>query len=125
MAIWITMLLTDLLIPALMVFFGAWSRKGGPKRINPIFGYRTAMSMKNEDTWAFAHREIGRLWMKWGLIAAAAAVVLMLPFFGRSEEAIGAAGVFICLFELVPLIGCVVPVENALNRTFDKDGNRK
>jgi len=125
MGIWITMLLTGLLIPALMLIFGAWSKKGGPKQINPIFGYRTAMSMKNEDTWAFAHREIGRLWTKWGLITAAAVIVLMLPLIGRGEEAIGTAGTFICLLELVPLIGCIVPVENALNRTFDKDGNRK
>ena len=125
MAIWITMLLTDLLIPALMLIFGMWSKKGGPKRINPVFGYRTAMSMKNEDTWTFAHREIGRLWTKWGAVTMLAAIVCMLPFIGQGEEIIGTAGILVCLLELIPLVGCIVPVENALGRTFDKDGNRK
>jgi len=59
---WVYMLAFDLLIPLTMIFFGRRFAAAPPKSINPLFGYRTAMSMKNEDTWAFAHRFCGRLW---------------------------------------------------------------
>ncbi len=37
---------------------GAWElfSQRRPRQVNSMFGYRTARSMKNEDTWKFAHR---------------------------------------------------------------------
>ena len=55
MGFWIFMLITDLLIPVIMTVFGWYFIKQAPKNINYLFGYRTEMSMKNEDTWKFAH----------------------------------------------------------------------
>lgn len=125
MGIWILMLCLVLLIPGLMIGFGRWSLKGGPEEINWVIGYRTDMSMKNKDTWVFAHREIGRLWTKWGkiLIIVSAAVLLML--IGRGEDAIGTAGSVILFAQLIVLIACIFPVEKKLRETFDKDGSRK
>jgi uncharacterized membrane protein len=31
-----------------------------PRKINKIYGYRTNMSMKNKDTWDYAHRFYGK-----------------------------------------------------------------
>ena len=59
---WIFMLCIDLLTPLLMVGFGKYFFKHTSKDINEIFGYRTAMSMKNKDTWVFAHTYCGKLW---------------------------------------------------------------
>ena len=55
MGIWFMMLGFNLLIPAILLSAGKLFLKKAPKDINWIFGYRTTMSMKNEDTWAFAH----------------------------------------------------------------------
>lgn len=44
-------------------------RKRPPKKINSFYGYRTAMSMKNRETWEFAHKHCGKLWSAWGCIA--------------------------------------------------------
>ena len=125
MGIWILMLCVNLLIPGVMIGFGRWSLKGGPKEINWIIGYRTGMSMKNEDTWAFAHQELGRLWTKWGWILLIASVAVMLAVIGRSETAVSIIGCILMFAQLIPLIGCIAPVERKLRETFDKDGKRK
>ena len=53
MGFWIFMLVMDLLIPVTMVFIGKRFQKKPPKEINAMYGYRTAMSMKNKETWKY------------------------------------------------------------------------
>ena len=42
--------------------------------IKEVFGYRTGMSMKNADTWAFARRYFGRIWFIEGLVPLITAI---------------------------------------------------
>lgn len=60
MGFWIFMLIMDLLIPFTMIGFGKMFLKKAPDQINYVFGYRTSMSMKNQDTWVFAHHYCGK-----------------------------------------------------------------
>ena len=62
MGFWIFMLIMDLLIPFTMIGFGKMFLKKAPDQINYVFGYRTSMSMKNQDTWVFAHHYCGKIW---------------------------------------------------------------
>lgn len=55
MGFWIFMLAMDLILPLSMVFLGRYFVRHAPGNINMLFGYRTARSMKNQDTWQFAH----------------------------------------------------------------------
>ena len=52
---WWFMLICDMIIPIVMVIVGRIMWKHCPKHINGISGYRTTRSMKNMDTWKFAH----------------------------------------------------------------------
>ena len=61
MAFWVFMLIMGLLIPLTMVGFGKLFLTRAPKNINMVFGYRTVMSMKNRDTWEFAHKMLPML----------------------------------------------------------------
>ena len=99
--------------------------KSSPKEINYIFGYRTNMSMKNKDTWDFAHKYIGKLWFYLGLILVPITVIPMLLVIGNNEDTISMVGSIICIVALVVLIVSIIPTERALKKTFDKDGNRK
>lgn len=81
-----------------MIGFGMYFLKTAPKEINAVFGYRTAMSMKNKETWKFAHKYCGKIWCISGLV---------------------------CFVQLIPLIGSIIPTERALKRNFDENGNRK
>ena len=54
-------MILNLIIPFLMIIFGKLFIKNIPKEINGLFGYRTPMSVKNKDTWEFAHYYCGKL----------------------------------------------------------------
>lgn len=124
MGFYLFMLAMGLLIPLAMVIIGRAYRKAAPKSINFICGYRTARSMKNEDTWRFAHQVCGRLWFRWGIILLPLSLLVMLSVLGQDEAAIGMAGFYLCLAQLVPLLGVIPFTERALRRAFDRDGRR-
>ena len=122
---WLFMLLMDLLIPLTMVYFGRRFLKEPPDRINPAYGYRTAMSMKNMDTWRFAHEYCGRLWYRLGLILLPLSAIALLFVMGRDTERIAAVGLAVCAVQILPLAGALIPTEAALRRHFDKNGKRR
>lgn len=119
------MICMDLLIPAIMILFGAYFRKKGPKNINMIFGYRTRRSMINKDTWVFAHQYCGKIWFWCGLILIPVSIISLLFVLGKSDDTIGWVGAIICYIQMVPLLGSIFFVEQALKKNFDELGNRK
>ncbi|MBP3414536.1 MAG: SdpI family protein [Clostridia bacterium] len=125
MGFWIFMLVMDLLFPVIMIVMGRYFMKTSPKEINYIFGYRTNMSMKNKDTWDFAHKYIGKLWFYLGLLLIPITVIPMLFVLGGTEDVVGTMGCIICVIALIILIVPIFPTERALKMNFDKDGNRK
>lgn len=83
------------------------------------------MSMKNVDTWAFAHDYCGRLWIKLGLILLIPTIIVQILFVHSGENTIGILTLIVESVQLVVLIGSIVPVEKALKRTFDENGARR
>lgn len=125
MVFWSFMLLCDLLIPAVMIVAGWMMWKRCPQKINRIYGYRTERSMKNADTWRFAHDLCGRLWWKIGWVVLIPSAVLHLLLIRSSEGDIALASMLLCVVQVVVLIASAIPVEAALKRTFHPDGTRK
>ena len=125
MGIWFMMLGFNLLIPAIMLGAGKLFSRNAPRDINWVIGYRTTMSMKNEDTWGFAHKIAGAFWWKWGWVCLAVTAAAMLLVLGRSEELVSTVGSILMFTQLVPVIAVIPHTEKALRRTFDKDGHRK
>ncbi len=125
MGFWIYMLLMDMLIPITMLCFGCYFLKGGPKDINGVFGYRTNMSMKNRDTWEFAHRHSGRIWRALGLMLLPVSIVPMLFALGKGDNIAGTVGGIVCAVQLLVLIGSIFPTERALRKNFDREGRRR
>ena len=125
MGFWIFMLCTNLLVPLIMVLFGLYFVKKAPKNINYIFGYRTDMSMKNKDTWSFAHKYCGKLWLIIGTLLLLVTLVAACLLIGKAEDTVGNVSLIICMLQLIFLIIPIIPTEMALRRTFDKNGNRK
>ena len=125
MGFWIFMLLMDLLIPFTMIGFGRCFMKNTPKEINAVFGYRTSMSMKNKDTWEFAHKYCGKIWYVCGLIMLLITVIILLLVIGKSRDYVETVGGIICGVQLIPLIGSIFPIEIALKKVFDNNGKRR
>ena len=122
MGFWIFMLLMDLLIPLTMVVFGKIFMTKSSININVVFGYRTTMSMKNKDTWEFAHKYCEKLWFKCGLVLLPLSIVPLLFTFNKGTDIIGTVGGIVCAVQLIPLIGSIFFTEAALKKTFDRNG---
>ena len=125
MGIWLMMLGFNLLIPAIMLGTGKLMQRNTPKDINWIIGYRSAMSMKNEDTWAFAHKVAGAFSWKWGWVTLVVTIIVMLLLIGQSVELVSSAGCILMFLQLIPVLAVIPHTEKALRNTFDKAGNRK
>ena len=91
---YVVMLICDLLIPVIMLFFGYHWQKNPPKEINTGYGYRTRRSMSSQKAWNFAHTFFGELWIKlgWVTLAVTFAVMVPLAFFTLEVEPVGIVG---------------------------------
>ncbi|MEE1313576.1 MAG: SdpI family protein [Lachnospiraceae bacterium] len=125
MCFWWFMFLCNLLIPAIFIIAGRMMWKHCPKKINGILGYRTRRSMKNMDTWKFAHEYCGCLWWKIGWIILMPSVLAQIPFFYSSDNVIGVVGTIICTIQCIILIISIFLTEAALKRAFLEDGTRR
>ena len=125
MLFWVLMLLTALICPLMMLVIGLIYKNHAPKKINRFSGYRTEMSMKNIQTWTFAHKYISRLWLAWGAILTVPSAIPMLFVIDKSEETISLTALIVCFVGLGAMMATLIPTEIALRKNFDKDGNRK
>ena len=126
MGAWVMMFICNLLTPLTMWTVGEAFLRWPPRDINALVGYRTARSMRNQDTWDFANRRMALLWRRWGLCMLAAVIGGMAPLLGRADDdLIYGWGMAILMLEMVVLVASVVPVERALKNAFHEDGTRK
>ena len=125
MRFYIMMFICNLLIPIVMLTCGFLMYKKPPKEINGIIGYRTTMSRKNKDTWAFAHDYCGKLWIKLGLLLLILTIIFQIPFVHSSENAIGCMTLVVEGIQLVVILVSIVFVERALKKNFDEHGVRR
>jgi len=124
MWLWIFMLILVLLIPLSVIGFGHYFSRSAPKEINMAFGYRTRMSMKNKETWEFAHHHCGKIWTIVGWILLLVSCITMLFALGKDGNIISTYSAVLCCVQLIPLISSIIATEAALKKTFDKNGNR-
>ena len=111
--------------PLMMVTVGRIFSKAAPKSINPIFGYRTAMSMKNEDTWSFAHDYCGRMWFICGLVFSVLTAALLAFSFKKELNTYGALAASLCFLCILGMVWAVMLTERALKDAFDENGDRR
>ncbi|MBQ2729242.1 MAG: SdpI family protein [Clostridia bacterium] len=125
MKFWFFMFFFILLIPLLMIIFGLVFRKCPPKEVNYIYGYRTPLSTKSQETWDFAHKYMGRLWLLFGIIILIPSIIGMVLVIGLDEDTVGYTGMVITLIQLFVMMIPIIPTERALKKNFDENGNRK
>lgn len=124
MAFWVFMAVVSLFIPIIMVIFGKSFLKAAPKEINGIYGYRTAMSMKNQDTWEFAHKHFGKVWFYAGLILLPLNIIPLLFVIDKGTDLISTVGTVVCMVDIFVMLLSIIPTERSLKKNFDSDGNR-
>ena len=69
--------LIALLPPVAMLIVGIWWKVSPPKMEGKGLAYRTQLSTKSPEAWAFAHKHCARLWVRMGVILTATAGIAM------------------------------------------------
>ena len=125
MFFWWYIFICDLIVPMIMFLGGIIMSKHYPGRINGLMGYRTERSMKNADTWKFAHEYCGRLWKGVGATAFILTALLHIPLYGCNDGTLGIASIIFVFAHIVTLLVPVILTERALKNTFNEDGSRR
>ena len=125
MGFWVFCTAAVLLIPAVMLGIGRRFQNRPPQKINHLYGYRTTRSMKNQQTWEFAHRCCGRLWFRLGMVLLPLSLCAMLLVLGRDITQVSIWCGVIALVQMLVFLGSLVPVERALKRNFDDLGRKR
>lgn len=115
---WVFMLVMDLLTPITMIYFGFRFEKNPPKEINALFGYRTVMSMKNQNTWKFAHKYIGKLWKVCGWPVLLMSTAAMLFVFEKNIIVVSIIGGAVCVIQILIMICTMIPHRNCAQKEF-------
>ncbi len=119
----VAMALAVYVIPGIMVFFGGLMLDHPPKTINAAYGYRTTMSMINQDTWDYAQAACAKRWRRWGRVLAL--ITLIVLFFALRRPTFADVLGFYTAFETTFLLASVAATEMDLRRTFDEKGERR
>lgn len=90
-----------------------------PKKINPLYGYRTRRTMANQKIWDYANIIGARMIIRVGFLATAIGVIVYW-IYPNEIAVIAQAGVIVAGL-ILGLLLC----EKDLNRHFDRQGNPK
>jgi uncharacterized membrane protein len=117
-------LVTSLSCSLFLILVGVWFRNMLPDKPNWVVGYRSTLSMKNKETWLFAHAYSGRIILVLGIIMALISIgVAVFSDIGRLSFDV-VLGVGTSAVVLALLIAIIL-TEIALRKKFDKNGKRK
>ena len=81
--------------------------------------------MKNEQTWTFAQKYMGKVFKYTGIITFALTVIIMLFVINKLEKAVLDCGLVITGLQMVILLFSIISVECALKKNFNEDGTKK
>lgn len=103
-----------------MMFFSLIYVYFPPKKINMMYGHRTSLSMKNQDTWVEANKRSALMML---LVSVMICIfqLIGIVFKVNQEKTI----LYATIFLVAGLIIGLFIVEKQLRSIFDKDGNRK
>lgn len=122
-------IMTGLIIPIMMILCGLYFVKANLPEPNALFGYRTTRSMKNNDTWVFSNRLMGKYWLKSGIYVTILTVIvfifLSMSRFSFDEDSLGIILMIILFGQMIFMCIPIHFVEKALKENFDENGNRR
>lgn len=120
------MVLIILLIGLIFTIMGYIFLKWPPKRINPIYGYRSRRSMRSQAAWDASQVYSARLMRTAGLGVLALSIPIWLTS-GVELQYVPMGWVIILplLASIVPAAVIIIQTENYLKTHFDDNGEPK
>ena len=122
MGFWLYVFLVTLLIPFTLLLM--WYICPKFKEINTTSGYRTTLSMKNQETWDFSQDYCAKLSLYLFFSSLMLSFVTMPFFINQSTTIIGWMGLVVTLMQMMSFVVIIIATEKALKKNFDEKGNR-
>ena len=107
-----------LLIPILLLGFGALLRYSPPPKPDRFFGYRSKRAMQNETTWLFAQRYCGFVWMRLGFLFLVVAILFIVYCYLTDIIITDVIILLPLAIQLLLLLTSIAVVEYQLRRQF-------
>jgi hypothetical protein len=106
------------LIPATVgLVTASWKRKP-PKDISGLWGYRTKRSMRNQESWDFAHSMCSKRFPPWCLMVFAASEAALFIGYAVSRDTAWLVGEIMVFAQIAALLLMLLPIEKALKDKF-------
>lgn len=121
MDIWFVMFLSNLLIPLLMLGIGLKFYTKPPRKINSFYGYRTKLSMQNDDAWIYANIHYGKMSILVGSFLTLVSLIVMILFRNSNDSIIETVGIVLMFFELGVICLSFIPTQIALKKKFKRE----
>lgn len=125
MTFWYYMTFMSIVVPLVLIIVGMYYTLCPPNKIYTDFGYKTPHTLKNEEIWAFAHKYLGKLWIKLALIMIPITVAAMFIPRGISDNAISFFSVGLSVAQCVVVVFSFRHMKGYLLKHFDEQGNRR
>ena len=88
-------------------------------KMGSYFGYHTSAAERSADAWHFANTYCGQMMMKWSLPVLVVSELLI--FIIQADRTVSEGIVFV---QMVPFFMIMFQTERAINKNFDRHGNR-
>jgi len=115
---WGLCFISCIIVPLLMVVVGIRFLKFQPK-LKGVFGLRIDCAMTNEETWNFAHKYGGKLWIVLGIIMSVVIVLCMLIAININELIVGIIALIISMIELLVFIFSFSIIKKNIKKKFN------
>lgn len=108
----------NIILPLGIILYGYLYKNIAYKKISYFFGYKTARSQTSEETWEYANKRVGAMWMKLGGIYTLIVILILLLFPSQREK----PSIIIMLMAIgVSMIPFPI-VQRELDEKFDEEG---
>lgn len=94
-----------LVVGLIFIVMGIFMYLFPPKKINGLYGYRTATSMESQAKWDFAQKYSAKVMAFIGLLLAV--ISFYRPYLGLDEDQDAILGIFFLLMTMIALITVV------------------
>lgn len=108
------------ILPLGIILYGYLYKNVAAKRLSYFFGYKTARTQLSKETWEYANKRVGEIWMKLGAIYTLVVIAMVFIFPSIREKP---SFIVIALALIVSLIPFPI-VEKELKEKFDDDGEK-
>jgi len=91
-----------LVVGLIFIVMGIFMYLFPPKKINGLYGYRTATSMESQEKWDFAQKYSAKTMAFIGLVLTI--ISFYRPYLGLDDDQDAILGIFVLLMTLIALI---------------------